>query len=807
MIDTLNQIIEDGHQRKLIHHFGYAGADLPHSSIVIEDKELTNFGSCSYLNLENHDQLKRGVIDAVTQYGTQFSSSRTYVSIDLYAELEAALRRIFEKPLIVSASTTHGHLAAIPVLVGSKDAVILDLQVHSSIQMTVQQLKAKNIPIHIVKHNCVESLEYKIKKLNNSYEKIWYFADGVYSMYGDYAPFEELNRLLDQYDKFHLYIDDAHGMGWTGKNGCGIVRSKMGHHDKMVLAVSLNKSFAAAGGCLIFPNPAWEKKVRNCGSTYMFCGPIQPPMLGAAIASARLHLSEEILPMQGQLKSLIDHTNATIQALGLPQFHPTDSPVFFIPVGLPKICYDMLGKMKERGFYLNCASFPAVPMRRSGIRFLVSAALSRAQITAMLEALAEVYVDTIYQHESNFAQVAKNFRIPPFEVHSPHHNQSGKDPDDSPLRVILRESIRDCDRGEWESIFGDSGTLHYDNIATVERTFSQQELPENNWTFSYLTVKNKRGAVVLKTFITTALTKDDMFAPAYVSEKVERERQLGLKYYLTSKTVITGSLIPKGKHVSLNFEEEHWKKALRILTDYLVELSDRTGASRIMIRDFYGIQCPDFEKTLFELGFSRLLLLNNMVLNTLNWSNTEEYLRGLTKKRRYDVRREILKLESNFITRYDKPDSERTLRSYYQLYERVHEKSRDLNVFKLPYSYFQAMNEDPNYDFIQLYLRGENATDGTATDPVLVGVMFSHRKGDTYHALIVGLDYEYVRHYNTYKQILYQTLKRAKQLACKQLDLAFTAESQKRKLGAQAQEVFTYVQAKEHFTHRLLEAI
>ena len=226
-----------------------------------------------------------------------------------------------------------------------------------------------------------------------------------------------------------------------------------------------------------------------------------------------------------------------------------------------------------------------------------------------------------------------------------------------------------------------------------------------------------------------------------------------------------------------------------------------------MIRDFYGIQCPDFEKTLFELGFSRLQLLNNMVLNTLNWSNTEEYLRGLTKKRRYDVRREILKLESNFITRYDKPDSERTLRSYYQLYERVHEKSRDLNVIKLPYSYFQAMNEDPNYDFIQLYLRGENATDGTATDPVLVGVMFSHRKGDTYHALIVGLDYEYVRHYNTYKQILYQTLKRAKQLACKQLDLAFTAESQKRKLGAQAQEVVTYVQAKEHFTHRLLEAI
>jgi 7-keto-8-aminopelargonate synthetase-like enzyme len=136
--------------------------------------------------------------------------------------------------------------------------------------MTVQQLKVKKIPIHIIKHNCMDSLESKIKSLYNKYDKIWYFADGVYSMYGDYAPFTALDNLLEKYDKFHLYIDDAHGMGWTGENGNGVVCKYLKNKEKVILIVSLNKSFASAGGCIIFPNSNMEKMVQNCGSTYIF---------------------------------------------------------------------------------------------------------------------------------------------------------------------------------------------------------------------------------------------------------------------------------------------------------------------------------------------------------------------------------------------------------------------------------------------------------------------------------------------------------------------------------------------------------
>src|SRR3712207_7635534 len=48
----------------------------------------SSFGSCSYLGLEVHPALRAGVVDAVERFGTQFSSSRAYVSPPRYAEAE-----------------------------------------------------------------------------------------------------------------------------------------------------------------------------------------------------------------------------------------------------------------------------------------------------------------------------------------------------------------------------------------------------------------------------------------------------------------------------------------------------------------------------------------------------------------------------------------------------------------------------------------------------------------------------------------------------------------------------------------------
>ena len=794
-IDTLNQIIVDATNQGLAQR-STSDENISGVQITIDNQHLTNFGSCSYLGLEYNDTLKEGVKEAVDRYGTQFSTSRMYLSLGLYDEVEAELGKIFQKPLIASASTTLGHMATLPVIVEDEDAVILDLQVHSSVQMATQILKARKVPIYIIPHNSMEDLENKIKQLQNKHKKIWYLADGVYSMYGDVAPLGELERMLNTYKQFHLYIDDAHGMGWAGENGVGYVRSQIAHHDKMVLATSLNKSFASAGGLMVFPNQEMRDKVRNCGSTLIFSGPIQPPMLGAALASAKLHQQEELVSLQQDLKEKIAYINNRLEELKLPQYCPSKTPLFFICVGLPRITYNINNRMKEYGFYLNTAAFPAVPMKKSGVRFMVTAHHTYEEIDDMLHHLQQAYVLGLQEEGSSTQEVAKVFRLPAFEIDIEQntHNTQGQT---QALHEELHLSIEAMNADEWDHLLGQESCHSYKNIQLLQQAFSNNALKEDNAQFYFHKVTDAHNEIVSLAFFSCGWVKDDMFADADVSEKVEQMRKID-PYYLTSKQVMTGSLFSMGKSIYLNQTHPQWQQGLEKLIQQMQKVAEQENATKLMLREFDADTKDALRTTMLELGLVDYKLPNNCVVENMTWQDDEAYQKTLTSKYRYSLRKEILKYTDRFEVSYKKPTTELEKRACFELYKNVFDKSYEMNVFELSYKLFEMMYDDPNYDIIRLYLKGNE-------DPV--GVLFSHKNGPMYNALLVGLNYEFVREHNTYKQILYQAVVRAKSLGCKNLDLAFTAEMEKKKVGAKIHETYAFVQATEHLSYAILETI
>lgn len=379
--------------------------------ITVFGKQLINFSSCSYLGLEHHPRVKEKAIEAIQNYGTQFSSSRAYISIGLYRELENQLSMMFEAPVVVSASTTLGHISNMPVLIGSKDVVILDAQVHASVQTAVQFLKSRNVPIELIRHNRMDILEDRILELKDKYEKIWYMADGVYSMYGDYAPLEELMKMLNQYEQLHLYIDDAHGMSWIGKHGTGYAKTGLPRHQRIFLVTSLNKAFAAGGGALIYPNEEWKRKVRNCGSTMVFSGPVQPPSLGAAIASAEIHLSDEIYKLQNQLKDKIKFFVETAKKLELPLISKTLSPIKFIGVGKPGVGYSMVRRLMDAGYYINLSVFPSVSYNNTGLRLPLTNHLTYEDIEGVLTAIARELPIALQEEDSSMKSIYQAFKM------------------------------------------------------------------------------------------------------------------------------------------------------------------------------------------------------------------------------------------------------------------------------------------------------------------------------------------------------------------------------------------------------------
>ena len=668
MIQILNQVMTKGANKNLIHHYT-EDTTMNGRNITINGNEMINFGSCSYLGIEHHPALIEGAIDATRKYGTQFSSSRTYASLGLYKELESRLETMFERPVIATSSTTLGHLATLPIIIEPDDAVILDMQVHSSVQMTVQQLKADGIFVTMIRHNDMRSLERKIKQLRGKHKKIWYLADGIYSMYGDFAPMQKLEEFMNKYEQFHLYIDDAHGMGWAGPNGTGYVCSQLFYHKKMVLAGSLNKSFASAGGFIAFPNKEMAQSVRNCGGTLIFSGPIQPPMLGAACASTRIHCSDEVAPIREKLTELIEFTNERIRELGLPQFEETSSPLFFIPSGLPRITYEIVRRVIKDGFFINTASFPATPMKRGGVRFMINGNLEKEDIANMLDSLAYHYPKVLADEGSSTDKIAQVFSIPKFEVKA-NETTNKEEETEEQLVVDYQRKIYDIDQQEWDGLMAERGNFTSATLQMLEFIFSHKEHAENNWDFHYFKVKDNNGKTILNTFYTASLVKDDMFSPASISRQIEEVRKKD-PYYLTSKSVMLGSPITKGCHLYLDQDHPKWKAALRLLIQQMQKTVEEIGASQLMLREFRKGADDELKDFMLDQGLIEVDLPNECLITNMDWKDHDEYLKRLGGKYRYNVRKEILPFKDKFEVVTDKPNTRREIMECYELYFNV----------------------------------------------------------------------------------------------------------------------------------------
>jgi 7-keto-8-aminopelargonate synthetase-like enzyme len=365
-------------------------ADNTHEArIGIDGRDLMNFASCSYFGLDRDPRLISAAHAAMLRFGVQFATSPAYVTIDLYEALTRQLEKIFRAPTLVAQTTTLAHLAALPSLVTSDDLVLLDRHVHATVQMAAQNAAVRGATVQVLPHNDLGALDAALRSRAKGFDRVWYLADGVYSMHGDHAPIRELEALRGEYPTLFLYFDDAHGMSFTGDNGCGYVLSELRSRERTVVVTSLSQAFGAGGAALVFADEATRDHVRTCGPTMVFCGPLHPPLLGAALASARIHLSYDLGLMQRRLAALIEARNELLHANGLRPAARTTSPVCFLEIGDERHVVRVAREMKERGYLLSPAAYPAVPVGRAGIRFTVTVHHSKRMLDGMLRSLAD----------------------------------------------------------------------------------------------------------------------------------------------------------------------------------------------------------------------------------------------------------------------------------------------------------------------------------------------------------------------------------------------------------------------------------
>jgi 7-keto-8-aminopelargonate synthetase-like enzyme len=378
--------------------------------LEINGKRHLNFSSCSYLGLALDERVIQGTIEGAKRYGTSFPTSRSFVTLGYLEELEEKLEVLFGHSCIVTTSTSLAHAAFLPIFINKEDVFICDHQVHTSVRVASEIVRAKGCATDIVRHNDMAKLEEKIVSYRNSHRNVWYLADGIYSMYGDKARMNDLIRLLNTYDNFHVYIDDAHGMSWMGKNGCGFVMSEFELHERMVLSTSLGKAFGSIGGVLVCKDPKLKKAIKFCGSSFIFSSPVPPSVIGASIASAEIHLTPEIIELQSNLLKRINYFKELAFDIGLPFLGEGNTPIFFIPSGNPDTSFRLSKKLMERGFYQSSAVYPSVPYNSGGMRLTLTNWLELEDIEKAVKVLHEERNQILHQENISEKTLQRSFK-------------------------------------------------------------------------------------------------------------------------------------------------------------------------------------------------------------------------------------------------------------------------------------------------------------------------------------------------------------------------------------------------------------
>ncbi len=359
----------------------------PGRQVEIFGRRVINFGSDSFLGLDQDPRVKEAIVRGVEKWGTHNGSSRAFTSVRANIEAEEKIAAwLGMEAALIYPSVTLANAGAIPGLVTKADVIVADEYAHNSIHEGNKIAKANGTRTFVFRHNDAEHLETTLQAAR-PYKHALITVDGVYSMSGQLPPLQELLDVSRRNDAV-LYVDDAHGTGVLGKNGRGTVYDHLGTYDNMFIVGSLSKAFSCLGGFVGCPKE-FKQLLKIRSNSYIFGGPVAPCYLEGVCAVLDILMSHEYEWIKARLQANLELLMAGLQELGVIVLGGL-TPIVSILVGDEEATLQAGKYLFDRGYYVQSVTFPAVPYHAGVIRIQVNANHESSQIQGLLGALAEL---------------------------------------------------------------------------------------------------------------------------------------------------------------------------------------------------------------------------------------------------------------------------------------------------------------------------------------------------------------------------------------------------------------------------------
>ena len=359
----------------------------PHREMTVAGRRVINFGSDSFLGLDQDPRVQWAIQTGVARWGSHNGASRAFASVRANEEAEEKLARwLGTEAALIYPSVSLANLGALPGLVGKRDVLVIDEHAHNSMQEGAKIAQAHGARVLPFSHCDPADLERVLTEAGE-YRIALVAIDGIFSMTGALPPLKELHAVCLRRNAV-LYVDDAHATAVMGRKGRGTVLDTLGSYENTLVVGSLSKGFSCLGGFIGCPRDL-KQLLKMRSTTFIFGGPVPPPYLDAVCAVCDILDSDEYEQIHGRLTRNILRLTQGANELGLVVLGG-QTPIVSILVGDEGDTLQAGRFLFEKGYYVQSVTFPAVPYHGGVLRIQVNANHPPAAIEGLLSALREL---------------------------------------------------------------------------------------------------------------------------------------------------------------------------------------------------------------------------------------------------------------------------------------------------------------------------------------------------------------------------------------------------------------------------------
>ncbi|MDJ1500959.1 aminotransferase class I/II-fold pyridoxal phosphate-dependent enzyme [Xanthocytophaga agilis] len=215
---------------------------LPDRVIQTEGKEFLYFSGTSYLGISRNPNFQGYLQEGITQYGTNYSSSRiSNIQLDIFEETEQYLATYVKTEAALTFSS--GFLAgqAIVRMLQTEGELFYAPRTHPALWTSNSDPSFLSSYQEWIEHICNTTEE-------STSSPLVFLTNSLDPLYGESYDFSWLQH-LSTHKRFILVVDDSHGIGVIGNDGNGIAEQIPSlPHVEVIIVGSIGKALGIPGG-------------------------------------------------------------------------------------------------------------------------------------------------------------------------------------------------------------------------------------------------------------------------------------------------------------------------------------------------------------------------------------------------------------------------------------------------------------------------------------------------------------------------------------------------------------------------------